>query len=783
MAKLSEITQDSDFLSLSPSGQREIRTRYFRKNIAQDPDFLSLSDQGKADIMQRTFGGTPQEIVSVPLLPEEQAEIDKEEFTSRLNLDISQRIEKAKGTAKQDLGSLSAIDLLLLLPETPVISPGDRKRITRLLEQKGVPKDSIFEFLRASDETGGLEKFIQEEAVPLTFEMAGGATGLAAGGALGGVAGTVIGAGLGEAAQFGIEKRFFPERLGPLKEELKESAFDVGIAGLTEVGVGALLAPLRGGGRNIRKGASVFADELQDAGQRIAPDILDRLETAFGPLTKDQVSLLASERSAAPILASIDNIVSKSLIGQADFATSLRKKIGAFQQLTRETIDGIAGNLRTLDPTQMAVAFKDSVDGSKTAFKSVWQKAYSQVDDAVAKTAKPIVKPVQRATNIIGADGKPLTRLATEVVREAGDAVNVRTAKKTGQEFLDLVKEGRRLPLVSDEGQAFTRLIGGLRDDMTFLDAQINASDLHKIANQFDKSGRTRARDIANRMANQITSSQETAARKAGGDVLATWQFANDSFEEGFELWDSAVIRQLGRDIADSPLATAKTIFSGKDPVTNVRKVKKILLGKQGKTAGQVAEDKKAWNLLQRSYLEKIVKDGSDIDKFLIGQNFGDILVQQEDLIIETFGKEHFNTLRKISDRGRLIQTRLQGEGGLIVRLLEAPAIAGAVTGVERGKALVTLFGAGQLSSILTNPKAAKRLAEGLLVLGKSGETGTKATAKLTRELLLASSQFRKDKAEEARIRKRNRTRMLAKEFRRQTPTAGQLRGFGGRGF
>lgn len=722
----------------------------------QESSNLSQAEQTELTALRGIQANQPDpNIITSEDIP--QAELDvmrQTEFNQRLNEDVNRRIESVRSSDPATFKDRDAIDLLLFLPEVPRTNLKQRKQITNLLKEKGVPNEAILDFLAKSDETGGLERFLQEEAVPLTGEIAGGLIGAGLTKTpRGAIGGTVIGRGIGEAGQDILESVFFPERRGTIGEEFKEAAFNTAFAGLTEGGTQAISSLLRGGSSAIRGATEGLQESLQEAGERIAPDILERINQTVGPVSDTAATLLASQRSALPILASIDNITSKSLVGQNRFAEVLKKNVGSFQQLIRETTDSIAGNLRRLDKSRVAAVFKDAVEGSGTAFDSVWQRAYSQVDNAVSRTARPVVEMVEEATGILDEAGAPLTRLVPRVVREAGDAVDVTAAKRTGQQITKLVEEGRRLGFISDEGQTFIRLTENLRDNMTFLDAQINSSDLRKIANQFDARGNKRAASLARKMASQITDAQEVAARAAGGDVLNTWRFANETFAEGKELWESAIVTQLGKDIADSPAATVEAVFKGKDPIENIKKVKKILLGTQGKTAKQIRTGQRTWRRLQRSHLQSIVEQASDIDGFLIGQNLGKILRKNQDTIVESLGKKHFDTLIDISDKGRIIQNKLQGEGGLIVRLLEAPALAGAVTGVKRGTAIATLFGAGELANILTNPKAAKTLAEGLLPLSKSTTSNIAASAKLTRQFFQSKKQLLEDRQTSARER------------------------------
>lgn len=695
------------------------------------------------------------QVVSRPLTFEEQAEnarqqqvVAREEFAGRVQADFD---KGSFGVASdfrftdvnRRLSQRDPIDLLAGLSQfDPIKDRGKRKIITNQLKKMGIPEDSIFDFIRQTESPEGLRGFLQQEAIPLAGEIAGGAIGARFGGIKGGAAGSTIGRGVGEAGQAAFESKFFPERRGTAKEEFNDAVFDTGLAGLTDLAsagtFGLLKQVLRGGGRQLRPGASQFAEGLGKTD--IAPDILERITAIQGGVQDVPATLLASQRTANPLINSIENIVGKSLVGQNKFQAVRLKTIGAFQTLAQRNLDDVVKGFTELDLNSMAVVVDDAVRGSKDAFSSVWRNIYGQVDEAVAQVVK------------------------------GGDAVDVRAAKKTASDITQLVQEGRRLGQVSEEGKSFVGLVSQLRDDMSFVDAQINRSDLLSLAQQFERRGDNRAAGLARKMAGQIKTAQEVAAKAAGGDTLKLWKSANATFAEGQKLWDSKVINGLAREIADSPGAVTSTIFKqGRDGVTSVKKVKDILLGTAGKTAGQIADNKNTWEILQKSYLEDLISKGSDVDGFLIGQNFAKVLQQSDAVLKETFSASQLKSIRKIADQGRVVQQRLQGEGGLLVRLLEAPALVGIATGKGAPQAIASLVSAAGLADMMTNPKKAKLLAEGLIDVGKGSRAAERGSAILVRELIRSSTKTKKERSVRSNQRQQGVDERKQRERRKET--------------
>lgn len=588
-----------------------------------------------------------------------------------------------------------------------------RQKVYAELKRRGLPDELIAQVLKQGDDKGFWGKMIGDAP-----EMAGGMAGAAIGGltknpALGATTGAAIGGGLGRLSKEYYNRSARPERTRTGPDLAKDVGLAAAIEGGGEAGGRILFGSLAKAFQPITddkvlKDAWRLSDELADAGKQIDPDNIPYL--AGSGLPKDiGAGFTPAQMTASKTLATVETIAEKSVGGQEImFMKKGRVQEAAYNQWLENTWDDMTGGLiRGLAPDEVGVVLDVAVHNANSAWRTTATSLYNAVDK---------------------------TQL-----------VDMRPIKKLAQEVLDNVKGGKALSGVAEKKAAIAE-VAGLQDYLDFGLASNVRSDLLDMKAGLEAAGHSKGVRKLGTLAGKVDEAMEGAAKNLSKENYIKWRKANAYYKAGSERFESKLIAKLARDVSENPAAAAKTIFNG-DKATSVRKIKRILLGKQGKTAEELADGVQVWHDLRFAWLEDTISKSRDKSgERLIGENFMGKLRTMKHSLPEMFSAAELARIEDIGKMGRAIQIPTHGEGGMLVQILQAGAVGGAIGFDRMGSAAMILGGPAALARVMASDKGSRAIVRGMRELAKTGKVTAGTNGRIIAHMIDVRNQMQKEK-------------------------------------
>ena len=514
--------------------------------------------------------------------------------------------------------------------------------------------------------------------------------------------GAALGALLGGAGGKGFQQVFKMNQPGAKFQTLSELYTEQLIAGLEEAG--SELA-----GRGLAKGIGAIARPI---GRRI---ISPGAREAAKLLRKSGLGITLAQATDNRVIDLFESIAEGSILGGGRLQKLKTIRIpAAITKAVGGLSDDFAKATGRLSQEEVGELLLDTINKKNTAFKRASRAIYSQVDNLIKRTGA------------------------------TGDIVDVTSLKKFAQNRL----QAKVKVLRSATGDTLLDSIVNLPDRITFKQASSLRSALLTQARNM-----TVTKDVALGITKQLAKISDGAIDKAGRqlapEALAMKRFADKFHRQGKEVFNSKIIKNLGRTLADNPEKAVPRIFQ-KGASKQIKLIRNTV-------------DEPTWNALKHGYIEGIINQSKNADGNFIAKTF---LNKLDDPILKvSFSESERASIKSLGNAVSVLQkptAQFGATGKLVIAISQAGILTGGAFTQRPGHAAAIAFSPIAFARITTNKKWSKLLIEGM-------KDPVKNSVALTRLLRIASD------IDLDIIKKRQK--------QVQQPTFQQLRGFGGRGF
>jgi hypothetical protein len=618
-----------------------------------------------------------------------------------------------------------------------------RSRVYQELKTRGYPDEVIDQVIRQGDEKGFWGKVLEGAPEAIGGMVGAGVGGLTRNPAIGATVSSAVGGALGRGLKEYYNRQARPER-AVRGDELKKDLLKAGaVEGLGEAGGRVVLGTLAKAVKPITDDKVLrdgyrLNDELMAAGKQATPDDLPFLAGSAVPKGVD-AGFTPAQLTASRTLATLETVAEKSVGGQEImYIKKGRLQPAAFKRwlknVNEELTDGITRGLR---PDEVGVVLNDALDGSSTAWKRAASALYSKVDQTAV--------------------------------------VDMRKAKAQAQAVLDDIAQGKALGGNIDRKQVLED-VTKLMDGLDFEHAHNVRSDILEVKRALELAGHGKSLRKLSMVADEVDKAMEATAKGLSKENYINWRQANEFYRDGIERFENKLIAKLSRDVSENPAAAVRTIFSG-DNATSVEKMKKVLLGTDGKTAAEIADGKQTWDDLRFAWLDHSLRKGmDDTGEQLIGRTFNKSLRQMENSLPLMFSSAELARIEDISRMAQAIQAPTGGTGGVLVSILQAGAVGGLAGSDRVGSAAAILGGPAVLARVMASDSGSKAIVKGLREIANAGRVSSGTNGRIIAHMVETRNRIEKER--EARRIREERLELL-EDRRRATRGKSPSRGFG----
>ena len=300
-----------------------------------------------------------------------------------------------------------------------------------------------------------------------------------------------------------------------------------------------------------------------------------------------------------------------------------------------------------LPPSEIGLRFRTAYDTAYKSFNSQAVKLYNQVDEmAVMSNSQVDMVPLKRWANGVRA----------ERVSDIGST-------QTGNTLLEKILS--------------------LPDSVSFKQAQNIRTGLRLEKQGFE------AKDIARGLATkgeQLTNNaMDVAANNLPPGGRELWRRTNEFYKKGVETLDNEFIYKLATIAKEQPELVGKQLFQNGE-ITQIRQVKEVLMPSPDNPISKyVMPDQKTWQNMKAGYLENVFAKATDpqtnaMSASKLTNAFSERGMGTETLK-EIFTPKELNIIKPyITALSAIGKKPAQASGSLLIQLMQAPALAGAIT-------------------------------------------------------------------------------------------------------
>jgi hypothetical protein len=705
-----------------------------------------LSPAKQARLNELATRRQPQQgqIITSEPIPEPEAsrilrEWEQQKYTQEYQVAKAQRRKSTRRA--MSIGDYSGIDpigMLEILPELGLRDVKIKRQFVRQLEAQGVPKEAMAEYIR-SVSPAGWKQFLKEEAFETTGEMVGMGLGYKFGGPRGGVLGAGAGRAAGSAAEDAYQSIFYPEREQTAGGIAKDIGWDFveGAAGeyLGQKALGLIglrQAPVK----SLKPKAARLSDELIKAGKQLGPEDIPgqmggKIPRGFFN-QKLRSGLTVAQQTAHKLLDTLEEIAEGSFFGQqAMFRTKQILQPAAFAKWSDNVVDEfVEGTAKNLSPRSLRLLVSDHLSGAKSAWHSLSSQLYKNVDD------------------MVGVD----------------DIVDPKKAVKIVDDLIKKAKAGKALGV--DENKLLAEAVANLKK-MSFSDAHFVKSQLGELVQRFDDTGHGILSHKARSVRDALEEAMKKAARGQGDDVWRAYHRATRFNDAGRKRFGTKLIKKFTKNVADNPEGILHGLL---DKHSDVVQIKKMLLGKAGKGAKQIAEDERVWKTLRHHYLKDLLVQNSTAGvvqgkklREVINKKIGDRTMK---LIFP--GKGEVDRIKDIFELGIMIQEKTGGKGGMLIQLVQGGLGFGSILTGHPVIGGTILGGPAILARVVASPTGSRYLLRGLKELKTTGRISAGTSRIFLKEYFKIWKKYKQEQREYPAKKRREEAQERRKAFVRQ---------------
>jgi hypothetical protein len=389
----------------------------------------------------------------------------------------------------------------------------------------------------------------------------------------------------------------------------------------------------------------------------------------------------------------MEQLVESSFFGSKPIKSFKFAQQRGLEDWAKQASEEVWQGVSKLPPEQRGQAFVEAFDKAEGVFRQGAQAKYAQVDKVLGGEA--IETTSKKTSSIVDAYGSPFTYDVTETSNKIVDLTPFKKwAAKEAKGNTQFAGYGS-----SQAGDNLISKASGLPDRMSFADAAELRSRLIK------ESSMAEGKDVARKMAAQgvssIDSAMEQAAKTAGGDAEKVWREANSFYKEGKKTFDNDFMANLIKQGKEQPELVGKKLFQNGE-ITQIKMAKDVL-----------KNDPKTFQSMKAGWLEDVLTNTKKADGSLVGNTFfRQLKGMGDDTLKEIFNGSELAMIRKFEEAStRTQKLGSAGGGSILIQLMQAGALGGAITGawfkdpdiVAGG--LAVLIAPKVMAHMIVNPK------------------------------------------------------------------------------
>lgn len=350
-----------------------------------------------------------------------------------------------------------------------------------------------------------------------------------------------------------------------------------------------------------------------------------------------------------------------------------------------------------LHPSQRGQAFMEAFDNAEGIFKQAAQQKYADLDKLVG----------------------------SETVNISGVKENALKLAQSNTEFQGIGS--------STTGDTLVKQISEIPDVMTFTKAAELRSRLMKVA----KASRG---DVAQKhiydFASQIDGAMEQTAAGLSPEAQKAWRGANSFYKEGKKIFDNKFISGLIEKGKEQPELIGKALFQNGE-ISQIQMAKKVL-----------KDDPQTFQAMKAGWLDDALTKSAKSDGSIAGNSFFNQMKSiGDETLKEIFTKNELAIIKKFEEAAtRTQKLGSAGGGSILIQLIQAGALGGAITGAWfKGDPAIIAGGVAALATprvlgnMLVNPKYHSLFYKGL---STQRPLYMPATLKLAAEALKVEKQL-----------------------------------------
>ncbi|MCG6534864.1 MAG: hypothetical protein L7F78_09270 [Syntrophales bacterium LBB04] len=375
----------------------------------------------------------------------------------------------------------------------------------------------------------------------------------------------------------------------------------------------------------------------------------------------------------------MENIIESSFFGATPIKQFKYAQEKAIEDYAKTLTDNIWQGAGKATPSEIGTNLRAAYEKAYGAFNDHAKDLYGQLDKLASSVKVPQAKTT--ISPILDQSGKPIQSTKTVMTDEI---VDMRPLKKWASGLLEEYKSKAGIGS-SQMGDTLLGKLTGLPDSVSFSEAQKIRTGLRLEKQSFE------SRDIARGLATQGEKLTNVAMDKAAellpANGKALWKETNYFYRKGMETLDNEFIYKIAQTAKEQPELVGRQLFQNGE-ITQIKQIKEVLMPSKDNPLSQyVFSDPRTWQNMKAGYLESVFTKATDpktgaisssqIANFLSGKSGG---VGTETLR-EIFSTEELKALKTFSIALTTIEKKAPTSGGsMLIQLMQAPALAGAVT-------------------------------------------------------------------------------------------------------
>jgi hypothetical protein len=373
----------------------------------------------------------------------------------------------------------------------------------------------------------------------------------------------------------------------------------------------------------------------------------------------------------------MENILESSFFGATPIKQFKYAQEKGVEDYAKNVVDEVWKGVEKMPSSAIGTNFHKAYETAYGQFTKQSENMFTEIDRIASSIKIPQTKTV--TSRILGPNGQPIETTKTFMSNEI---VDMRPLKKWASGLAEDYRAKAGIGQ-SQMGDTLLNKMTNVPDQVSFPEAQKIRTGLRLERQSFE------TRDIARGIATQGEKLTNTAMNEAA-EILPNegkklWKDANNFYWKGMNTIDNEFIYKLAKTAKDQPELVGKQLFQNGE-ITQIKQVKEVLMPSPGNPISDyILPDFRTWQNMKAGYLESLLAKASDAQTGVIsGSRLANALSSKgmgEEALRAIFTPQELESIRTFSTALTTIEKKAPAGGGsMLIQLMQAPALAGAVT-------------------------------------------------------------------------------------------------------